>query len=172
MHVFHGIVRLEGSLNNEVYKRGLTVPEVLILNKIHDPLTGQAVVKLKHAGEIEDFDDEEERERLTYMYDQGLGALHEDYKTSVKKMFSEYGPLPAKLSTYNGPMSDEVDELEDFQAPEPYASPNAMSMADERKARKEERKAARVAGEKANAAPRVPARNNKKSSESNIEAVL
>lgn len=174
MEVFNGIVRLEGNPLNEVYKRGLTVPEILILNKIHDPRSNAAVVKLQHAGTIEDFDDQEERERLEYMYDSGLASLHEDYKTSVKKMFSEYGPLPTDLKTYEGEYVDKVGELEEFQASEPFASPNSLSVAEERRIRKEERKNKRAAGVTGNKSP-VAVKNAKpinKGGKEGIQAVL
>jgi len=174
MEVYNGIVRLEGNPLNEVYKRGLTVPEILILNKIHDPRSNSAVVKLQHAGTIEDFDDQEERERLEYMYDGGLASLHEDYKTSVKKMFSEYGPLPNEYKAYNGAYVDTVGELEEFQASEPFASPNSLSVAEERRLRKEERKKKREKGsvekETAPAKTVKPAFN--KGGKEGIQAVL
>lgn len=178
MHVFNAKVRLAGELNNEVYKRGLTVPEILVMEKLHGK---GSVVILEHAGSLSDYDDDEERERLTELYDGGLQALHEDEKTSIKKMFSEYGPLPLKLKTFDGDLSDkEFEEIELAQASEPFQSPNSLSVADERKQRRDNRRKAKVtvdakaAAQTAKPAARItpPAAATKKSSAGSIEAVL
>lgn len=142
MHVFNAKIRLGGELNNEVAKRGLTVPEILVLKRLHG---AEGVVSLEHSGVLANYDDEEERERLTDMYEVGLGALHESQKTSVKGMFSEYGPLPAKLSDFNGAYSDaEWPEIEDAQASLPFKSTDSLSATDERRTRREARRAERA----------------------------
>lgn len=123
MECFNATIRLEGNPLNEVAKRGLTVPEIVILRRLHGD---DAVVKLEHVGTVEDMDNFEERERLSYEYDAGLKNLHEDAKTSVEKMFGgDYNPLPQKLRDYRGDRTDIVtDDLEDFQRSLPFASPN------------------------------------------------
>lgn len=141
MHVFNAKVRLGGELNNEVAKRGLTVPEILVLKRLHGE---SGVVALEHSGVLINYDAEEERERLTEMYDTGLAALHEKEKTSIKGMFSEYGPLPAKLGAFNGPyVKEQWQEIEDAQASLPFTSPDALSATDERRSRREARRAAK-----------------------------
>ena len=178
MHVFNATVRLDGNVSHEVVKYGLTVPEIHILNKLHGGTSGTgAVVKMQHVGIIPDFDDAEERERLEYEYDPGLAALHEDLKTSVKKMFSEYGPLPAVLKEYAGEYVDYEGELEEFRKSPVYQSPNALSAADERKLRKEERKKnkANAAAAEVKLQPTVKPKGAippKKSSAAALEAVM
>lgn len=181
MHVYNATVRLNGELNHEVAKRGLTTPEILILNKIHGGAEGKGgVVNIRHAGTVPDFDDMEERERLEYTYDPGLANLHEDLRTSVKKMFSEFGALPTVLRDYAGPLCDEENELEEFQKSLPFKSPNSLSVAEERKLRKEERKQARNVQNPEVTAAQIPAKglnpprgnNTKRTSSSAIDAVL
>lgn len=138
MQVFNGRVRLGGSLQHEVYKRGLTTPEILVLRKLHGH---DGVVGLEHAGNA-DVDDDDERERLQYLYGDGLAALSEDQKTSIEKMFSTYGALPQQLKDYTGEFSDKEDELEEFQKSLPFASPNAEDEGKQKKKAKAEQKAA------------------------------
>lgn len=120
MNIFNAKVRLGGALENEVIKRGLTVPEIVILRRIHG---NDALIAIEHVGYCE-LDPIDERERLDYIYGNGLAHLHEDQKTSVEKLFGgDYTPLPEELRDYDGPEVDVHKELEEFQAPEPFASP-------------------------------------------------
>lgn len=142
MQVFNAVIRLQGSLANEVGKRGLTVPEILVLQKIHG---FDGVVKLEHVGNTE-IDHQDERDRLSQMYAQGLSALGDEDKTSIEKMFGgDYNPLPEKLRGFTGPLNDDVeDELEVFQQPAhfnqedvPDARRKAARKAKDDKAKKE-----------------------------------
>lgn len=117
MQVFNAIVRLQDNLNNEVSKRGLTVPEILVLRRIHGE---GAVVQLKHVGGTV-VDGAAERLRLEEIYGDGLASLSEDRKTSIEKMFgSEYSTLPEELKDYKGDLVNKMDDLEAYQEPEPY----------------------------------------------------
>ena len=117
MQVFHGTVRLQGNLMNEVHKRGMTVPEIYALRRIHG---NDAVAKLEHAGDAL-IDDMDERQRLADEYDPGLGALGDDQKTSIQKMFGDYAPLPTELHDYRGSLSKVQNELEFFRQPAPHS---------------------------------------------------
>ena len=133
MQVFHGTVRLAGDMKNEVYKRGLTVPEIYILRKIHGG--EDAVVKLESAG-LSDIDDDDERNRLSFLYNQGLSAISGEDATSVKQMFGEYGSLPTVLKGFTGELNETVDDLDKFQESLPYKSPDPIvTAAEKRKAR-------------------------------------
>lgn len=115
MHVFNATIRLQGAIGNEVPKYGLTVPEVHILRQLHGT---DGVVNLKHVGTALDLDSDEERERLSFLYDEGLANLGDDIKTSVDKMFGgSFTDLPTKLKGFEGPFSKEEAFLEEFQEP-------------------------------------------------------
>lgn len=142
MQVFNAIVRLAGQTHHEVAKRGLTVPEIYVLRRIHG---NDAVVKLQHVGyaELEPID---ERERLDYEYKDGLLNLHEDQKTSIEKMFgADFSPLPEELRDYEGELVEKTATLAEFQESEPYASADAEAkgasirkkMADKKNAKKD-----------------------------------
>lgn len=121
MNVFNAKVRLGGTLENEVVKRGLTVPEIIILRRLHG---NDALVAIEHAGVCE-IDPIEERERLDFIYGNGLAHLHEDQKTSVEKLFGgDYTPLPEELRDFDGAESVVEKSLSEFQEPEPFVSPN------------------------------------------------
>lgn len=122
MQIFNGTIRLQGQTHHEVAKRGLTVPEIYILRRIHG---SDAVVRLEHVG-MADVDPLDERERLDYEYAAGLSNLHDDQKTSVEKMFgADFTPLPEVLRDYDGVMNSKVAALVDFQESEPFQSPDA-----------------------------------------------
>jgi len=164
MEVFNAVVRLGGSLQNEVNKYGLTVPEILVLRKIHGD---DGVVKIQHVGECF-IDDDDERSRLHQIYGTGLEALHEDQKTSVEKMFGTYAPLPEELKGYEGPRVDvEKDDLEEFQEAPAYVSP---SFKDKKEARKADLEKKRAAAKEKEARKELAKKNSKKGS--NVEAVL
>lgn len=121
MQVFNARIRLAGALETEVSKRGLTVPEIHILRRIHGP---DAVVGLEHVGYAE-IDPADERERLDYEYGAGLNNLHEDLKTSVEKLFGgDFAPLPEELRDFGGDLVDREDTLSKFQEALPFQSPN------------------------------------------------
>lgn len=141
MQIFNAIVRLQGQTHHEVYRRGLTVPEIYIIRRIHG---NDAVVKLEHAG-YADIDPLDERERLDYEYSAGLGNLHEDQKTSVEKMFgADFAPLPEELRDFEGPLVDVKKPLLEFQESVPYASPNS----EDKGAQIRKKAAAKVVGKK------------------------
>lgn len=114
MQVFNADVRLAGVLTNVVQKRGLTAPEIYVLRRIHG---NDAVVNIKHVGDTE-VDDDEERDRLHYEYGGGLASLGDDAKTSIVKMFGEFGPLLSKVKDYEGDLVDKLELLEEYQKPE------------------------------------------------------
>jgi hypothetical protein len=122
MQIFNATIRLQGSLIHEVARRGLTVPELYVLRRIHGM---DGVVKLQHVG-YADIDPLDERERLDYEYAAGLANLHEDQKTTVEKMFgADFSPLPEVYREYEGTLVDKVATLSEFQESEPFQSPNA-----------------------------------------------
>ena len=158
MPVFNARVRLGGMLENEVIKRGLTVPEIIVLRRIHGP---DALVGIVHAGYCE-IDPIDERERLDFIYGNGLAHLHEEQKTSVEKLFGgDYTPLPEELRDYEGEMVDTEGELEEFQAPEPYVSPSYEDRATAIRKKAEAKKASKKAAVKNT--PTVAAKTSKKS---------
>lgn len=120
MQVFNATVRIGGMLEQEVLKRGITVPEIIVLRRLHG---NDGVINIKHVG-YADVDAIDERERLDYIYGNGLSHLHEDQKTSIEKLFGgDYTPIPEELREYEGKFVDKEDDLEEFQKPEPYSSP-------------------------------------------------
>lgn len=119
MQVFNATIRIGGMLEQEVQKRGLTVPEIVVLRRLHGD---DGVISLEHAG-YADVDPIDERERLHEIYGNGLAHLHEDQKTSIEKLFGgDYAPLPDELRGFDGPLTDKEDDLEIFQEPLPYKS--------------------------------------------------
>lgn len=166
MEIYNATIRLQGNIQNEVAKRGLTVPELYILRRIHG---NDAVVKLQHVGHAE-IDPLDERERLDYEYSSGLANLHEDQKTSVEKMFgADFSPLPEEFREYNGDYSDNEDTLEEFQKSEPFASPNAEDRGSQIR-----KKAAAKAKAKKEAAKSIPpvSSGSKQSKKAALDAVL
>ena len=121
MQVFNAKVRLQGSVMHEVARRGLTVPEIYVLRRIHG---NDGVVDVVHVGDTE-VDGADERERLDFEYAAGLANLHEDQKTSIEKMFGDYSDLPEVLRGYEGALSKRKAALVEYQASEPFESPNA-----------------------------------------------
>lgn len=113
MQVFNADIRLAGVLTNVVQKRGLTAPEVYVLRRIHG---NDAVVNLVHVGDTE-VDDDEERDRLNYEYGGGLASLGDEAKTTIAKMFGEFGPLLTKVKDYDGPIEENLELLEEYQKP-------------------------------------------------------
>lgn len=160
MQVFHGKVRLQGSVTNEVSKRGLTVPEVIVLQKIHGV---DGVVALVHAGNTE-IDHQDERDRLREIYAQGLSALGDEEKTSIEKMFGgDYNPLPEKLRNFSGPLNDDVEEeLEFFQQPEPFQQEDVPEV----------RAKARKAAKEAKAKAEIPATKPATKKASGVDAIM
>ena len=124
MQVFNAKVRLAGSLLNEVKRLGLTVPEIVVLRRLHGE---DAVVDIQHVGDAE-VDDIDERGRLHEEYAGGLASLGEEQKTSIEKMFGgDYNPLPRKLRDYKGPLVKKMDFLENYMEPEPYEQVDVAS---------------------------------------------
>lgn len=121
-------LRLAGSTQNEIHKKAITAPELLILRKLHGD---ESVLDIKQVdipaykpksytssrdkqliaeglmrdpAEIdpdEDFDDDNERQRLAGMYGRGLGfdpAKDETPMTAIERLFGgQYVPLPRIL---------------------------------------------------------------------------
>lgn len=164
MQIFNAVVRLDGNVIHEVAKRGLTVPEIYILKRLHGD---DGVVKIEHVG-YADIDPADERERLDFEYGAGLINLHEDRKTSVEKMFgADYAPLVEELREYEGELVDREDTLAEFQKSEPFASPNA-----EDKGSQIRRKAAAKAAKKKENLKNIPTVNKSKTGKAALDAVL
>lgn len=162
MQIFNATVRLGGHTHHEVLKRGLTVPEIYVLRRIHG---SDAVVHLEHVGYSE-IDPADERERLDYEYKDGLSNLHDEQKTSIEKMLgSDFSPLPQELKDYDGPLNEHEDTLAEFQKPLPYCTPDA-----EARGATIRRKAAQKVAAKKESAKMFPAmKTNKKAA---LDAVL
>lgn len=164
MNVFNATVRIGGMLEQEVAKRGLTIPEIIVLRRLHG---NDGVINIEHAG-YADVDSIDERERLDYIYGNGLSHLHEDQKTSIEKLFGgDYTPLPEELRDYSGAIVDKEDELEEFQRPIPYASPAAEDRGTTIRKKADAKKAA-----KKEAIKSTPSVNQKREKKSALESVL
>lgn len=116
MRVYSAMVRLNGKLENEVEKKALTVPEILMLKRIHGD---DAVIKIQENGDWDqhfskrrivdgeghlvdmefEYDDDAERARLASTY--GAALLEETDEGNpmrpIGRLFGEYAPLPQKL---------------------------------------------------------------------------
>ncbi len=148
MHVFDATVRLQGAIGNEVSKYGLTVPEIVILRHIHG---SDGVVKLEHVG-VAEVDDAEERERLVFLYNDGLANLGDELKTSVEKIFGgDYNDLPQMLKGFTGPLSKKEGFLEEFQEP-PVVEQEDVGITPMEKARQRRAEAAKKIADRAAAA--------------------
>lgn len=164
MQIFNARVRLAGALETEVSKRGLTVPEIHILRRLHGP---DAVVGIEHAGYAE-IDPVDERERLDYEYGAGLSNLHEDLKTSVEKLFGgDFAPLPEELRDFTGAMVDKEATLAEFQESLPYQSPNHEDRGSVIRKRAAEKRNAKAATTPKEVPPTKPAKGKV-----NLETVL
>lgn len=130
MQTYNAIVRLGGELHNEVEKKNLTAPEILVLRKVH----GQdAVVKIEPSGEWDDhfskvtrrdevtgetyeeereYDDDAEKNRLADTY--GTAIMKEedggDPRASIDRMFGEFAPLPVELPEHKKARKAEAAE--------------------------------------------------------------
>lgn len=121
MHTYNAIIRLGGELHNEVAKKNLTAPELLVLRKIH----GQdAVVKIEPSGYWEDhfglrkvkqtnletgaleeveeefeYDDDVEKNRLADTYGDAIMKDEDEGVAiaAIDRMFGEFAPLPVEL---------------------------------------------------------------------------
>lgn len=116
MHTYNAIIRLGGELHNEVEKKNLTAPELLVLRKIH----GQdAVVKIESSGywedhfakvelkddlgesfeEERDYDDDAEKNRLADKYGDAILKDEDEGnpRAAIDRMFGEFAPLPVEL---------------------------------------------------------------------------
>lgn len=160
MQIFNAKVRLQGNMHNEVAKRGLTVPEIILLRKIHG---GDGVVDIQHVG-FADIDHLDERERLCYDYEPGLNSLGgtlgaEEAKAEFEKIFGgEYNPLPEELRDYEGEVVEDEKDHEEFRQSEPYASPNAEDRGAQIRRRAKEKAEAKAKAEKQAASKAAPGR--------------
>lgn len=89
MHYYKGKIRLNGSLNNEVWKV-VSAPELLILQFIHGEDAVSNVEEVKN----NKLDLYMEKNRLKEMYDK---ALHKKNEQSIDKIFGALGTLPERL---------------------------------------------------------------------------
>ena len=99
MQLYDCKVRLGGNLYNEVFKRGVTAAEIMVLRVIHggavDDLDCLVDVKVSkdeqgHKLPVIDRDDNEERERLTFLYGEALAS-----REHVKSINGIFGPASA-----------------------------------------------------------------------------
>jgi hypothetical protein len=95
--LYNCVVRLGGSMKNEVRKDGVTASEIKVLKIIHNgPETGVEVVyNIARAGTV-DRDDYEERERLEETYGRALAKI-EHVKTLTQVLGHETVPLPQTI---------------------------------------------------------------------------
>ena len=101
MQLYDCKVRLGGNLYNEVFKRGVTAAEVMVLRVIHggavddmDCLVDIAVSKNDqgHKLPVIERSDNEERERLTYLYGEALASR--EHIQSINGIFGPASALP------------------------------------------------------------------------------
>jgi hypothetical protein len=109
MDLYNGKVRLKGDVRNEVAKKNLTVPEILILRRMHG---NDAVLNLELV-EKKKMKAATERKRLQSVYGRGLKAMTPPL--SIERLFGTYGPLPEKLSDVEADdeIEDEIEEDDD-----------------------------------------------------------
>lgn len=95
--LYNCLVRLGGSMKNEVRKDGVTASEIKVLKLIHNgPETGVEVVyNVTRAGTV-DRDDDEERQRLEETYGRALAKI-EHVKTLAQVLGHETVPLPQTI---------------------------------------------------------------------------
>lgn len=83
-------VRLDGSLEHVVTGKRVTVPEIAFLRAIHG---NDAVMNLRSVQEVEDYSEDEERERLSKTYDN----RHHEEGPLLPRLFGLNGRLPLTL---------------------------------------------------------------------------
>lgn len=101
MQLYTATIRLAGSLYNEVQRDDLTAPEISILKRIHGP---DGVVRIA-AGKHVDRDDNEERERLRFVYARAL--------SNIKNV----GTIEAILGPEGVPLAKTVPGVDSLAAP-------------------------------------------------------
>lgn len=110
MKLYSAIVRLGGSITNEVRKHQLTAAEIAVLQRIHGP---DAVLKIIETGAVRGRSDAKERARLALAYPKGMSA---DGKTPLEGhsfIASIFGVSGVALPVeYVPPVADEVEEVE------------------------------------------------------------
>lgn len=89
MHYYKGKIRLNGSVNNEVWKV-VSAPELLILQFIH----GEDAVSNVEEVRNDKIDLFREKNRLKEVYNK---ALHKKDEQSIDKIFGALGTLPERL---------------------------------------------------------------------------
>ena len=119
MHTYNATIRLNGKLENEVNKKNLTAPELLLLRKIHGD---DGVVRIEERGYWEDhfslkrvkhddgeeeeveveYDDETEKARLAHSYGDAIMEENDNGNplNAIKRMFGEFAPLPEELPEF------------------------------------------------------------------------
>lgn len=95
--LYNCLVRLGGSMKNEVRMADVTASEIKVLKLIHNgPETGVEVVyNITRAGTV-DRDDDEERQRLEETYGRALAKI-EHVKTLTQVLGHETVPLPQTI---------------------------------------------------------------------------
>lgn len=121
MQTYNAIIRNNAKLENEVEKKNLTAPEVLVLRKIHG---SDGVVRIESSGDWEehfglrkvkefddstgqhvevekefDYDDDVEKNRLAYTYGDAIMKEEDEGngRAAIDRMFGEFAPLPNEL---------------------------------------------------------------------------
>lgn len=93
-------LRLNGNLNNEVVKRGVTAPEIMVLRALHG---ADAVVDISEDGPMDKRSHSEERARIMLLYANQEAMTDVTFKARMEMMRNLFGPdsgtipLPARL---------------------------------------------------------------------------
>lgn len=125
MQLYECILRLNGSLYNEVRKTDVTAAEIAVLKALHQGAEagGDVITNIKPT-KIVRREDLEERERLNNLYGGAL-AKREHLRSLNNILGHETVPLPQKIagvaSTEQKPRKRKVDSLDIPQEAEPKA---------------------------------------------------
>lgn len=107
MNFFKAKIRLKGSVQNEVIAAALSVPEILILRKLHGK---DAVVNMEPI-ENQKVKNADERARLHRKYGRGLASM--EPPLSVDRLFGTYAPLPKSLDELDPDAIESDDDAEE-----------------------------------------------------------
>lgn len=126
MRFYTALIRLSGSLLNEVRRNHVSAPEVMLLNAIHG---GNAVVELVEVENREGFTPEQHRKlRAT------LRQMYGEKPRHVEIMNSLFGPVASALLPTSVTLADltpQVDEPMDTEIGDFARAPEAPNYGDE-----------------------------------------
>jgi hypothetical protein len=124
--LYNCVVRLNGSMKNEVRLSDVTAAEIQVLKAIHNSVDAgvEVVYNIVRAGKV-DRDDYEERERLTATYGRALAKI-EGIKSLATLVGHETVPLSQSIRGVDTLAPPKTGRRAKPEAPAPEPEPEAI----------------------------------------------